>query len=242
MRAPVRRRPLARAWLGLCLGAPALLAASPAFGAEERKITTQEIENWLDAPSDKPGTEADNGDEFGEAPPPPPRRHGFLIESTLGLLGHLGPMKSISPTTPQLRLKVGYELLNWLLFFGEVDVAFGTTSYAHPPPPPRTYALYSFGGGVRVTVAPTDVIGFYLEGGLGAAAASEDVLQIYGFAHADELNTYAGAELGIDWYQVNPHMALALHGGVRTYAGFDRERDTASPLTWLSGLSLRYTF
>jgi hypothetical protein len=132
--------------------------------------------------------------------------------------------------------------LKWLLFFGEVDVAFGNTSYAHPPPPPRTYALYSFGGGVRLTVVPWDAIGFYLEGGLGAAEASEDVLQIYGFDHADELNTYAGAELGIDWYQVNPHMALALHGGVRTYAGFDRERDTASPLTWLSGLSLRYTF
>jgi len=228
--------------LGLCLGSLALLATVPALGAEERKITTQEIESWLDSPSGAPGAAADESDEFDEAPPPPPRRHGFVVESTVGLLGHVGPMKNISPTTPQFRLKVGYEILSWLFFFGEADVAFGSTSYAHPPPPPRTYALYSFGGGVRLTIAPTDVIGFYLEGGLGAAQASEDVLQIYGFNHADELNAYAGAELGIDWYQLNPHMALALHGGVRTYAGFDRERDTASPLAWLSGLSLRYTF
>jgi len=218
--------------------------ASPGFAAqpEERKITTQEVEHWLDSPSGAPGAPADEAADAAEAPPPAPRHHGFVIESGIGVLGHLGPMKNVSPAHPQLRLKAGIEPLDWLLLFGEAEIAFGNTSYAHPPPPPRTYALYSFGGGARVTLAPTDIVGFYLEGSLGTATASEDVLQIYGFSHADELNSYAGAALGIDWYQVNPHLALALHGGVRYYGGFDRERDTASPLAWLSGVSLRYTF
>lgn len=236
MRPSASRRPATHlVFAGIVLAAPALHAA------EERKITTQEIEAWLESPAGAPGT-SDSGADLDQPPPPPPRHHGVVIESSVGFLGHLGPMKHISPTTPWLRLKLGFEPLSWLLLFGETDLAFANTSYAHPPPPSRTYALYGFGGGARVTLAPWERLGFFLQGSLGAAEVSEDVLQIYGFDHADELNTYAGVELGVDWYQVNPHLAVALAGGLRTYAAFDRERDAASPFVLLGSLAIRYTF
>ena len=117
------------------------------------------------------------------------------------------------------------------------------TAYARQPPPPRSFAFFSFGGGVRLTLKPTDRFGVYLQGSLGGGAATEDVLEIYGYQHADELGMYQSAQLGLEWYQVNPHLALALHGGVRNYPRtLKRDRDSQPPLGWLSAAALRYTF
>ncbi len=228
----------------------ALLAVVLAAGAahaedddETRKMTQAEIEAWLDARAVPGSRDVGVIEEQPEAPPPPPRSSGIVLESSVGALGHLGPMKNVSPTAPWFNFRLGFEPLKWLMLFGEADVAFATTSYATRPPDPRGYALYGFGGGIRFTVRPTDWLGIYVQGSAGAAQVSEDVLFVYGYAQADALNLYYGGALGIEWYQVSPHMALATFGGVRSYdEGLHRERSGEVALAWIGGASLRYAF
>jgi hypothetical protein len=237
---------------GIVRWAPALLlplltlaGTRAAQGAEtpaERRLTTGEIEQWLDQPSGAvPADSATPGPE--EAPPPPPHRHGVTIESSIGALTYLGPLQHITPTSPWFHLKLGFEPWRWLLVFAETDQVFSTTSYAHPPPPPRTYRMYGFGGGLRFTVKFIERLGGYVEGSGGIAEASTDVLEVYGYTHATEWSPYFGGRLGLEWYPVNPHLAVSAHGGVRSYqAGLKREQSQELALAVLGGLALRYTF
>ncbi|MCA9596968.1 MAG: hypothetical protein KC776_26820 [Myxococcales bacterium] len=222
------------------------LGASVAQAEEEperRQMTQAEIEAWLDARGMPGGKDIGSVEEPPEVPPPPPRASGIVIESTVGALGHLGPLKNVSPTSPWFNLKLGFEPLTWLMLFGQGELSVSNTSYANPPPEPRTYNMYGFGGGLRFTVRPTDRIGIYLQGEVGAAEIDEDVLFVYGYTNADQLNLYYGGELGFEWYQVNPHLGLALHGGVRNYdAGLGRDRSSQVALAWIGGASLRYAF
>jgi hypothetical protein len=227
-------------------GALLLLSSQTAHAAEEpkeRTITPGEVESWLDS-SGKPTPDADTGASDEElAPPPPPRHQGFVVESTIGAFGQIGDMKHVSPIAPWFRLQFGFEPLRFLMVFAEGDLVLSNTSYAAQPPPPRTYALWGFGAGLRGTVKATDRVGFYLQGSLGGAEVNDDVLGTYGYPDADKFHLYVGGELGVEWYQVSPHLALAVHGGVRDYtATFKRDESTGPPLAWVSGVALRYTF
>lgn len=234
--------------VGFCACALATLSMSGAAHAAEaqsteRQLTPEEIDAWLDSRA-MPKSQGDHGTEDdAEAPPPPPRKKGFVLESSIGVVGQIGRLKNIIPNAPWFGLRLGYEPLGWLMAFAESDLFVTSTSYAHPPPPPRSFAFWSFGGGLRVTVKPSDRVGLFLQGSLGAGKATDDVLQLYGYQHADELGLYESAELGVEWYQVNPHLALALHGGARNYPrALQRELDSKPPMTWLSSAGLRYTF
>ncbi|HKO94853.1 MAG TPA: hypothetical protein VJU61_27055, partial [Polyangiaceae bacterium] len=73
--------------------APLSAAAEPAGGA----MTEAALESWLAADPAHADTKA-VGAEL-EAPPAPPRRHGLVIEGSVGALGHLGDMKHVSPVS-----------------------------------------------------------------------------------------------------------------------------------------------
>jgi len=226
-----------------CLLALATRSARAAEDPKERPITPSEVESWLDASSGAKA-EADTGaDDEALAPPPPPRRKGVVAESSIGAFGQIGDMKHISPIAPWFRVQLGYEPLRFLMVFAEGDLVLANTSYAHPPPPPRTYALWGFGAGLRGTVKASDRVGIYVQGSAGGAEINDDVLGLYGYPNANKLSLYFAGELGVEWYQVSPHLALAVHGGVRDYATtFKRDQSTGPPLAWVSGVALRYTF
>jgi hypothetical protein len=233
----------------LCVGVLAALgtllpgvAAADDDETRERKITTGEIEDWLEA---EPGAKtADEGELPDETPLPAPREHGLVVESGLGFVSQVGSLKHIAPTAPWFQVRLGYEIFDWMMPFLEADIAFANTSYATAPPPPRSYFHYGAGAGLRFTIPIGDIIGILAQGSLGLAAVSEqNVLSIYGFPDADEPNLYVGGELGVEWYQVNPHLALAAHGGVRSYGGgLTRDRGTDPPIALLGSASLRYAF
>lgn len=235
---------MSRSALKLAAALPVLAWASTAVAAEEsseRPLSPEEVEAWLDARALP--TSSDTGTTEPEVPPPPPRKHGLVVETSIGALGHTGPLKHVSPTSPWFVVRLGYEPLRWLMVFAESDVAFSNTSYASPPPEPRSYWLYGFGGGLRATVSLGDRFGVFLQGSVGGARVSEEnVLSIYGYENADELSPYFSGLLGFEWYQINPHMGLALHGGARFYRGLDRERASSSPVAWVGALALRYAF
>jgi hypothetical protein len=227
----------------ISLGFTAAAHAADADESRERQLTTDEIERWLDAP---PGTPASDGGPVDplDAPPPAPRRHGLVLETGLGAVGHIGPLKNIVPVAPRFEIRLGVEPLDWFMIFAEGDLVVASTSYASHPPPPRAYAHYGFGGGLRFTIELTERLGVLAQGSVGASRISEqNVLSIYGFPDADEWNLHLGGGLGVEWYQVNSHLALAAHAGVRSYGdGLSRDGSSEPPLAWLANSEIRYAF
>jgi hypothetical protein len=216
------------------------LLSAPIVGADEpEELTQAEVEARLDA---EPAQVDVNAPEAELLPlPPAPRRRGVVLQGSLGALGHLGDMQNVSPVSPWFRLQAGYELFDWLMLFGEADVALSRTTYASRPPEPRTYALFGFGAGARVTWQALERFGFYVQGDGGLASLNEDVLSNYGYRQADRLRPYFGGFLGVDWYQINPHYALSLYVGARDYVStFERVAGERPPITWMSALALRY--
>jgi hypothetical protein len=217
-----------------------LVAGAATEPEDPKAITDASLEAWLA----KDPAEADTAPIAAElqAPEAPPRRHGFVIEGSVGALGHLGDMKHISPTAPWFRLQLGYELFDWLMLLGQGDVSLANTAYAHRPPDKRAYALFGFGVGTRLSWQPFRALGVYLQGDAGLSSVSEDVLSTYGYPDAASLRPYFGGSLGVEWFQINPHYALTVHGGVRDYVqNFERTNGANPPIAWFSGLALRYT-
>jgi hypothetical protein len=164
-----------------------------------------------------------------------------VIEGSVGALGHLGDMRHVSPIAPWFRVQVGYEPLDWLMLYGAGDVALSSTRYAQRPPEKRGYVLFGVSVGARVAWQPFSVLGFYLQADGGLSSVDQDVLATYGYPDADRLRPFLGGMLGIEWFQVSPHYALALYGGARDYVqNFERRNGSRPPIAWVSGLAIRY--
>ena len=227
--------------LGLALIATTHVA-SAADASAERNLSPGEVEAWLARPSGAP-TEDTLSPSAEEAPPAPPRKHGFTIETGVGALTHLGPLAHVSPTAPWFHLQIGYEPFRWLMIFAEGDLTFSNTSYAAQPPPTRTYRLYGFGPGLRFSLPFGERFGGYLEGSGGLARVSDDLLAIYGYTEATHLKPYFGGRLGLEWFAPNPHLAVALSFGGRSYQqGLSRERSNEAAIALLGNIGIRYTF
>ena len=184
-----------------------------------------------------------------EAPPPPPHRKGLVLESTLGVLGFAGQFRHVAPPAYWLHAQLGYELTNWLMVFGEGELAFTDTSVAQGPSQSMAFPLYGFGGGVRGTLHFTPRVAGFLQGDVGALAADvpHASLAFLGFGSAETLSPTFGARVGIVWYQIDRHLALTAQIGARDAVGFSKTGVTASgasdvPILWDGALGLNYTF
>ncbi len=62
------------------------------------------------------------------------------------------------------------------------------------------------------------------------------------FYDAENLNGYFGATGGLEWYQADPHYALAVYGGIRSQQGFLRAVPGDNPLAWRGAVAIRYAF
>ncbi len=213
-----------------------------ARAAEDPEIERLRVEKWLDSESNMGSRDEDEVD-LAEAPPPPPGRRGLVLESAVGAMGHLGALKNVTPTMPWFHLQLGYEIFDFAMVLVEGDLSIGSTAFTNPPPEPRGFSLISAGGGVRFTVRPADRFGISLQGTIGAGTVTNDVLVVYGYRDSTDVNPYFGGQLGLEWYQVSSHFALAAHGGVRNYNELlGRQRSSETALAWLGNVTLRYTF
>jgi hypothetical protein len=174
-----------------------------------------------------------------DVPPPPPRKKGVVLEASVGAMGFLGKLKNVSPPASMLHMQLGYEPFRWFMAFAESDLAFTSTRYIEPS---RGYAIYGLGAGARFTLRFTERVTGYLQGDLGIMETSSDLLHTYGFPKAEDWNLYFGGTAGIEWYQADPHYALALNGGARKTPGFERAVGSDPAISWLGAVSLRYTF
>jgi hypothetical protein len=166
-------------------------------------------------------------------------------DPTVGAIAFLGQFGKVAPPGPWMHIQVGYELLKFLMVYGEGELAFTDTSRREDPPKSRVFPLFGFGGGARLTIKFTDRFGVYLQGGLGAMKADigNNALGILGFRDAESLGLYLGARLGVEWYQIDRHFALGLNGGLRTPQGFAKTgAGSDTPLAIDGGASIRYAF
>ncbi len=180
-----------------------------------------------------------------EAPPPPPRHKGVVLQQDLGVLGFAGKFGGLTGHPAfWMHTQLGYELFKWLMLYGEGELAYTDTVESVGPSQNRGIPILGFGGGARFTVHFTDRVAMYLQGGAGGATAyvKSNVLTNYGYHNAESVGFWAGGRLGLEWYQIDRHMALALSGGARYLTNFARVVGSDLPLAWDATLGLRYTF
>lgn len=180
-----------------------------------------------------------------EAPPPAPYKKTLVLDSSLGALAFIGQFGKIAPTAPWLHTQLGYELLRWLMIYGEGELAFTDTSGTQKPPKTRAFPIFGFGGGVRFTVHVTERVGVYAQAGVGLMKAdiAKNALAILGFRDAESFGLYADARLGVEWYQLDRHFALGVNFGILQARGFAKSgASTDNALALDGGVSLRYAF
>jgi hypothetical protein len=180
-----------------------------------------------------------------EAPPPLARKKGLVLESSLGVLGFGGQFRHVAPPAPWMHLTLGYEFFKWLTPIIEGEVAYTDTSVAQDPSKAHSFPILGFGAGLRSTFMLTERVGLFaqVDVGLMKADVPKQALLIVGFANAESFASYFGGRLGLEWYQIDRHFALALQGGVRDASGFAKQVGSGdTPLMWDAALTIRYTF
>jgi len=227
---------------------PVALLALLAFAADAKPARAQVTGETSPATTPPVETESSAGilqEAPLEAPPPPPRHKGFVVESRLGALTFLGDFKHLAPTAPWWHVDAGYELLKWLGVFAYGELSFTSTSQLETAANTIAFPIYGFGGSLRATVHATDRVAFFLEGNVGTMRADvpKGALADLGFANAERFGVVFGGRLGFEWYQVDRHLAFGLDVGVRDATGFAEQFiGTSPPLMIDASAAVRYTF
>jgi hypothetical protein len=181
-----------------------------------------------------------------EAPPPRARRKGLVLESTLGVLGFGGQFRHVAPPAYWLHAQLGYEVTNWLMLFGEGELAFTDTGESQQESNSKVLPLWGFGAGARATFHATPRVGFFAQGEIDGLSADvpHNELTVLGFRNAESLGLSVGGRVGVQWYQIDRHMALTAQVGARDATGFAKVATTAgdTPIMWDAALGLGYTF
>lgn len=183
-----------------------------------------------------------------EAPPVRPRHKGLVLETTAGMLAFAGNFRHVAPPAYWLHAQLGYELLPWLMVFGEGELALTDTSEAQDESHAMSFPILGFGAGLRGTFHVTDRVALFVQGSIGGleAMVPRSSLANLGYLAAESLAVDVGGRLGVEWYQVDRHLALVAQVGVRDATGFARSQLGVSssdlPLMWDAAVGLRYTF
>lgn len=232
-----------------CARTPAPASAPPSAPAPEPTLSPDtKIDFSTEAPEGKLSSATVPGAAGGDVdtgPPLRPRHKGVVLEATLGALGFAGQFRHVAPAGPWLHSQIGYEVLPWLMVFGEAELAYTDTSEAVDPSQVRAFNIWGFGAGGRATVHATDRVAFFGQLSLDALGANvpHDTLAILGYPNAESLDASFGARGGVEWYQMDRHVALSLQLGARDASGFAKVFASGDfPLLWDAALGFRYTF
>jgi hypothetical protein len=233
--------------------APRVFAQSEAIEASEAKRSEAQspsLPEGIEILPRPPEPRASTPTSPDEAPPPRPRRRGLLLESALGVLAFAGQFRHVAPPAYLIRTTLGFEVLRWLTALAESELAFTDTTETQDPSNARAFPIWGFGGGLRVSAPFGSRLAGLVEGDVGALAAAvpRNTLVNLGFRSAESPGAYLGGRVGVDWYQVDPHLALVIRSGARAALGFSASQGTAGagtgdvPLMWDIAVGLRYVF
>jgi hypothetical protein len=180
-----------------------------------------------------------------EAPPPLPHKKGLVLETRLGGLAFLGKFGEVAPPAPWMTAQLGYEFFKWLMVYGYGEVGFTGTSNEQAESSAIYFPVYGFGGGARFTLEVTDRVALFIQGNGGAMSAivPRDSLTFLGFHSAESLGIAVGGRLGVEWHQIDHHLALGLCVGVRDAFNFKiQSGESDLPLMLDASAAIRYTF
>lgn len=234
----------ARLWCS-GLGFAALLLASHARADEAAEPVEAPAPTQIDLAKDTKPASANEEPVAVEAPPPAPYKKTLVLDSSIGVVAFLGQFRKVAPPGPWMHVQLGYEVLRWLMLYGEGELAFTDTSNLQPPPNTRAFPMFGFGGGARFAMRLTERFGVYLQGSIGALKAdvATNALGLLGFRGAEALDVSLGSRLGVEYYQIDRHFALGLNVGIRLARGFEKTgASTDTPAALDGGASLRYAF
>ena len=223
--------------------AVALLVAAPSARAEEAPQLPSDAQIDIAAqPAEGKVHEATNPDE-----PPPLRPHnrGLVLESSLGVLGFVGQFRHVVPPAYWLHGLLGYEVNGWFMLLGEAELAYTDTRESVDESHVNAFPIWGFGGGARATFHASERVALFVQAAVDALAADvpHGALAVYGYRTAESLNPAYGTRLGLEWYQLDRHMALSLQAGVRYANGFAKFLASSDvPVLWDAAACLRYTF
>ncbi len=223
---------------GACTAALVVASATVAHAAEETPVQ-------IDLSKDVQRAEAPAEEPPPEAPPPLPYKKTLVLDSSLGARAFLGEFGKTAVPGFWFHTQLGYELLKWFMLFVEGDLSFSDTSGTQKPPRTRAFPIYGLGAGGRFTARFGDRIGVFAQLSIGAMKAdiATNALGLIGFRDAEDVNPYAAARVGLEWYQIDRHFALGVNVGIRLAQGFETTRRASdTPLVTDGGLSLRYAF
>ena len=223
-----------------------MLCAAPALAQDDQQqpITTEQAQQAIQKADEHPDLSTLPAPPL-EAPPPPPRHKGLVLEQSLGAVGFVGKFGGLTGHPAiWLETQIGYEIFKWLMVFGEGDLAFTDTGSSVGPSQNRPFPIIGFGGGVRFTIPFTQRVGMYIQGSAGGDVAyvQPGVLTNFGYMAAESVGFQAGGRLGFEWFQVDRHLAIGLSGGARYMANLAYEAGGDLPLAWDATVDLRYTF
>jgi hypothetical protein len=223
-----------------------LLLAGPAAAqtTEDQALTPEQVQAAMTA-ADQQKDQSTLPTAPAEAPPPPPRHKGLVLEQSVGALGFAGKFGTFTGhPAVWLQTQVGYEIFRWLMVFAQGEAAFTDNGNTVGPEQNRAFPLLGFGGGVRFTIPFTPRVGMYVQGALGGdvALVPSGELVNFGYEKIESLGFWAGGRLGLEWFQVDRHLALGVSGGARYMANLAYGLGNDLPLAWDATIDLRYTF
>jgi hypothetical protein len=131
------------------------------------------------------------------------------------------------------------------MLFGEGELAFTETSESQDESHTKAFSIWGVGGGARATIHATPRVAFFGQGELDGLVADvpHNALTILGFRNAESLGLSLGGRVGIEWYQIDRHLALTAQAGARDAVGFSKVATGGdTPIMWDAALGLRYTF
>lgn len=227
------------------LGVLATMFVASNASADEQSVSV-DLEKDTKKPASTEASAADANAPPPEAPPPPPYKKSVVLDSSIGAMAFFGEFGKVAPPGPYFRTQLGYEVLKWLMLFGEGELSFTDTSVREAPPRTRAFPIYGGGGGARFTVRFGERIGVYAQASVGLLKADvgKNALGNLGFRDAESPDTYLAGRLGFEWYQLDRHFALGLTVAARLAQGFGITRVGTSdtPLIGDAAASLRYAF
>jgi hypothetical protein len=241
----VRRLSLAAAFLVFLIAPTMALAQPGSTPGPSGELSPDTPINFAPTPPEPRALAQTPPVDQNEPPPMRPRRSGLVLTSSLGLLGFLGQFRHVAPPAYWLQAQLGFELLRWLMVYGEGELAFTDTSESQDESHTVAVPMWGFGGGARVTVHASERVAFFGQAEIGALTAivAHDALTVLGFRSAESLNAAFGGRLGVEWYQMDRHVALTAAAGSRLAQGFAKILTNGdTPLIWDTSVGLRYTF
>ena len=164
-----------------------------------------------------------------------PASSGWFAEGGLGAVTFLPSASGDAAPGPALNIRIGRDIFSWL----SLGISLAASSHeATVPPPPEGewFQLYRGGGDLRLG-GRIDSIAFFLEGGVGVALISSNVLGKVMITEPGETFSLAFTAGGGFEYQLeNRHYAIGLAVDAFLLPQFDAVRAIDSRLY------LRYTY